>query len=194
MGACKDHEQRLILDVFGELNSEERRNWEAHLQSCPGCFRERERLARILTEIRSAGTPPELTPAESAQMAASVKQRLQGERRAATFKRQGYWTRAIFRPAFAAAGLILVLSGFLGYTMKDRFADLSRWSKVTQESLPENQDREIVENLELLKEMETIQKLVNIVDKAGNGGGSEPRESEFHFQGMRRHDGGSGHA
>jgi hypothetical protein len=87
-----------------------------------------------------------------------------------------------------------VLSGFLGYTMKDRLADLPRWSKVAQESLPENQDREIVENLELLKEMETIQKLVNIVDKAGNGGGSEPRESEFYFQGMRRHDGGSGHA
>ena len=73
MQACRNHNETLMLDVLNELTDPRvRRDWEGHLASCYGCRTERARMLHLLGQVRTSGSPPELSDAAAQRMASAV--------------------------------------------------------------------------------------------------------------------------
>jgi hypothetical protein len=176
--ACRDREEILILDAAGELTAgQAAEEWAAHLLHCEGCRRERAELARLFDGLRRVLPAPELGPARSAAMIAAVRRSIPGARRAPA----ELWRRWV--PAFAAACTVLFVVA-AGVALKDR--GFSPWGggDLLQTQALSDQEREIISNLDLLENLGTIEKLVQVVDDAGGDPPAPAGESET--QGARR--------
>jgi hypothetical protein len=176
--ACRNQNETLMLDVLGELHDPSvRRMWEEHLSACGGCRRERARMLQLLGKVREAGMPPELPAARADSMAAAVGWRLRNERLVRSEK-----TGRRFRlvPALAA-GCALMLMVFVGYRLQDRLLGPEGESDMTAELQP--QDFEVIKLLDLLMDMDTIEKLIHVVDLPANG--QAPEEAAPETQGMQ---------
>lgn len=175
--ACRNQNETLMLDVLGELHdSNERRMWEDHLRVCDGCRRERGRMLQLLGKVREAGMPPELPATRADTMAAAVGWRLRNERLARPEK-TGRRIRLL--PALAAGCALLVVVA-VGYRLQDHFFDPEGAGDLSAEL--QTQDLEIIKHLDLLKDMDTIEKLIHVVDLPDDGQGTDPAAPET--QGM----------
>jgi hypothetical protein len=183
--ACRNQNETLMLDVLGELHdSNVRRLWEDHLRACDGCRRERDRMLQLLGKVREAGMPPELPPARADTMAAAVSWRLRNERLARPEK-AGRRIRLL--PALAAGCALLVVVA-IGYRLQDRFFSSEGGEDISAEL--QAQDLEIIKHLDLLKDMDTIEKLIHIVDLPEDGQGPDsaaPETQGMHKDGARTH-------
>ena len=163
--ACSHYGDTLMLDVLGEpMDPQLRRGWDSHLASCEGCRREREQLALVLGRVRRAGEPPALSARQADAMARHVGWRLRNERltaRAASPRRVTVW-----RSLAAACALLVVVA--LGYQAQEQFSP---------EPVADLQDIEVIKNLDLLREMDTIEKLVEVVDLDLTPAGPEPGQA-----------------
>lgn len=188
MQACRNQNEILMLDVLGELNDPRmRRGWEEHLNACGGCRRERTRMLNLLGQVKHAGMPPEL-PAEQAEaMARTVSWKLRNER-LKPFKEAP--RRFRLRPMLAAACAVLLVV-VAGYYFKERQSESAREMAMSAEVLP-SQDLEVIKNLDLLKDMDTIEKLIHVVDVPENGNGPEQVAPET--QGMHLDENGKRYA
>lgn len=180
MPACRNQNEILMLDALGELNDpRQRRDWEDHLETCGGCRRERARLLTLLGRVKHAGMPPELSVEQADAMAKTVGWRLRNERIAAR-RETGRRFRLRLVPALAAAcALVVVVLG--GYRLQQYLGGGGNETEMTAELMPP-EDLEIIKNLDLLKDMDTIEKLLHVVDVPDNGTGTEPDAPET--QGM----------
>ena len=178
MQACRDQNETLMLDVLGELNDpRQRRDWEGHLEACGGCRRERARLLALLGRVKRAGMAPELSAEQADAMAKTVGWRLRNERIAAR-RENGRRLRLV--PALAAAcAIVVVVLG--GYRLQQHLGGAGSETEMTAELMPP-EDLEIIKNLDLLRDMDTIEKLLHVVDVPDNGTGTEPDAPET--QGM----------
>ncbi len=211
MSGCKEFEETLILDVFGELDPERRSQWAAHAAACPSCRAQRERLARMIHQLKSAAAPAPLSPHEAAQMNARIRWALKNNGRPTQpTPRTPFWKGFGPKPAWAFGILLCLVLAVSGVQWKGPFQKAQESSRPVpvmipaaqeasdraqtepgsastaaapssdeklvavmfeapspEEDLPE-QDREILENLDFLKEMDTIKKLVNAVDQDGS--------------------------
>lgn len=179
MNPCPDRKETLMLDVYGEIPPEAARRWEAHLEVCARCRRERSRLHALIGRIRDAEKPTALTPEESAAMIADLHRRTARDR-------HRFWGRRFFRRALpalaAAAGLILAV-----WIVADRSprppsgpptaSTVDNYRQLSQEDL------EVIRNLDLLKQFQTIEKLNRVVNVSGDG-----RPSDHRNQGASRND------
>ena len=59
MKACPDRKKTLWLDVYGELDPNDRIAWEKHLEGCEGCRLKRQQLLQLLGKVRAAMTMPD---------------------------------------------------------------------------------------------------------------------------------------
>jgi len=185
--ACRNQNETLMLDVLGELNDfRMRRAWEAHLRACDRCRGERARMLQLLGKMREAGAPPELSAAQADAMAGAVGWRLRNERLARLQKgdRRLRWV-----PALAAACALLVVAVF-GYQLKDRWTRPEGGGGISAELHAE--DLDVIKHLDLLKDMDTIEKLVHVVDLPSNG--QKPDQTAPQTQGMQRDDMGKAYA
>ncbi len=206
MKGCKDFEEALILDVFGELDLKRQPHWAAHAASCAACRAERERLARMMHDVKAASSPEPLSPTEAERMNARIRWALSNAGRAAHRERKRpFWKGFGPKPAWAfgiLVCLVLAVSGvhwkgpFKGTPEADRpptvlapqapelsdrakseearssastvsdqkLAAVTPSASEIEADLPE-QDREILENLDFLKQLDTIRKLVHVVDQ-----------------------------
>jgi predicted anti-sigma-YlaC factor YlaD len=189
MQACRNLNETLMLDVMGELTDlRARRDWEKHLDDCDGCRRERAQMIQLLGKLKKAGTPPELPADRAAAMANHVGWRLRNERIGHQSK-----TGRRFRlvPVLAAACALIVI-GLIGYRMQNRFFDAGSGSDLTAGLQLPQQDLEVIKHLDLLKDMDTIEKLVHVVDASGNG--QAPPETNPETQGMQPNETRNVHA
>ena len=165
MKPCKDMEEILWLDVYGELPSGEISVWKNHLESCEGCRLERERMRRLIHRMRETMHPPELSRQEQTTLMNTVKRQLKEDRG------KGHWLAGLMRrpvrliPAMAAACLLIVALGWFGLKeFKTSFQGLDAAGRPSeQQMIAKNID--ILKNLELFEEMDTIQKLVQLGDE-----------------------------
>ena len=161
MQACQDHEHTLWLDVYGELTPQERQVWENHLKICMPCRAERQRMRNLVSELKEAAQPRQMTAAETETLVSRIV-RQQSRRRwwlPRSDRPIGRWV-----PAFAMVGVLLVALGILAH----------RWLLPSTGVLPlaldpaRNpaiaQDLDVIQNLDMLKDMDALQKLVKIVD------------------------------
>jgi hypothetical protein len=189
MQACRNLNETLVLDVLGELNDlRARRDWEEHLDACDGCRRERAQMLQLLGKVKKAGMPPELPADRAAAMANHVGWRLGNER----ISRQNKAGRRLRLVPVLAAACALIVIGLAGYRMQDRFFGSGSDSDLTAGLQLPQQDLEVIKHLDLLKDMDTIEKLVHVVDPSGNG--QTPLETNPETQGMQPNETKSVHA
>ncbi|MFB0505384.1 MAG: anti-sigma factor [Thermodesulfobacteriota bacterium] len=164
MKLCPDHKETLWLDVYGELDPNERPAWEKHLETCEGCRQERTQLFRLLQAVKVNMPSPELSREKTNALARSITRKLRDEREE-TWWRKWLWGRPNrLVPALAAASILIVAFGW--FSMKGFRSSFSirSLSNLKSEEQVLVKDLDIVKNLELLEEMDTLRKLVQVVD------------------------------
>lgn len=152
------------MDIHGELGLDDRRAWEGHLANCDACRKEKILAIRMMGNIKETLKPRPLSPAALNVIVDRIaeKSRKKGGPSPAPESRR-LLPRVVF-PAFAAACLMLVVMGV--FSMKRLVPDSSRTSIPVanlNETLQED-DIEVIKNIELLEEFETIQQLVQLME------------------------------
>ena len=189
MQACRNQNEILMLDALGELNDPRmRREWENHLKICDGCRRERASMLAILGRVKDAGMPPELSDRQADAMAKTIGWKLRNER-IKPFRESP--RRFRFMPVLAAACTVIAV--VLGaYRLQQHLSVPGNEMEMSADlMLPE--DLEVIKNYDLLKDMDTIEKLIHVVDIPDNGHGTEEDAPE-ETQGMRRDENGKNYA
>ena len=179
MPDCTDRKEQVMLDVYGELDAGARSAWEDHLKTCADCRRERENLTAVLGQVRQAMVPPPLSMKDSAAMVRKVQGRLAvfhlpGGRRQRVKEKRALWI-----PALATACVLVLVAIFVGYERSGTIDQPVAQRIDISQKLPENEE-EIVKNLDLLKNFNTLEKLSQVVDDSA---GRNP--SETHNQGTQ---------
>lgn len=165
MKPCPDHNETLWLDVYGELDPNERPAWEKHLETCEGCRQEREQILRLLKAVKVNMPSPALSHEKAGALVRSITRKLREKREEKWWRKQPWGIPNKFIPALAAACILIVVFSWL--SMKGPKSSSSMRSisnlKSEEEILVKNFD--IIQNLELLEEMDTLQKLVQVIDQ-----------------------------
>ena len=163
MKACPDCQETLWLDVYGELDSKNRPAWERHLETCPGCSKERRRLIDLLQLVREEMRPPQVSPEKARALSWSIKRGLRHQRTTTWWERLWDMPNRLI-PTLAAASLLIVALGWLSIS---KFQGPSSFQNLSTPKPEENmivKDLEVINNLDLLEEMDILQKLVQVVD------------------------------
>ena len=164
MKACPDHKETLWLDVYGELGPHERPAWEKHLETCEGCRREREQMALVLQRVKASMPSPALSREEADALASSLARKLKEEREETWWRKRPFGMPHRFIPALAAACALIVALGWFGMKGLRSPFSMRSISHLNSEEQVLARDLDVVKNLELLEEMDTLQKLVQLVD------------------------------
>ncbi len=117
-----------------------------HIKICPVCSREKKVLSSLISKLREHSEPQPLTLSEFTHITSLIKTHPKKSKRSV----QNF---SIFKPILAFAIVILLLLGTLLL--------MNRGPKPSLVNLtPE--DKEVIEKLDLLRELNTLEKLVNI--------------------------------
>jgi hypothetical protein len=185
MASCHNQRENLVFYLYGELDSNSGKEIENHLAKCKFCRHEYEQLSSLLGNIKETVSSPELSPKQVNSLVANIKWKLNDRRK------DNWWRRYLdFRPArmitaIAAACILIIVAGIIGYVKN---TDMNEFQPVAgrqnEGEMLSDTDLEIVKNLELLKEMDAIQKLSQVVDFNGD---KNPRgELDNETRGMRQ--------
>lgn len=164
MKTCPDHKETIWLDVYGELRPHERPAWEKHLETCEGCRREREELALWLQRVKANMPSPALSQEEADALASSIARKLKREQEERWWRKPLLGTPNRLIPALATACVLIVVLGWLGMKGFRNPFSMRSISHLNSEKQVVAGDLDVVKNLELLEEMDTLQKLVQLVD------------------------------
>lgn len=167
MKPCPDHKETLWLDVYGELDPNERPAWEKHLETCEGCRQERAQLFRLLQTMKVNMPSPELPPEKAEALARSITRNLRCAREE-TWWQKWLWGRPNrLIPALTAACILIVALGWFSLQGLRTPSSMRSISNLKSEEQILVKDSDIIKNLELLEEMDTLRKLVQLVDHGG---------------------------
>ena len=165
MQACEHLKDNLTLYVYGELDSVAAGKVADHLKNCEGCRNEHERLSSLLDKIKETSVSPQLSPLQARAMATEISRTLKAG------SRRTWWRECLallptrLAPAVAMAGALVITVVVIGYLSLNRNPGPVTVSQNPNEELMlSDKDLEILDNLELLKEMDAIQKLSRVVN------------------------------
>ena len=164
MKACPNHQETLWLDVHGELDPIKRSVWERHLETCTGCREERQRLLGLLDLVRDEMGLPQLSSKKASALSWSIKRGLREQRETTRWWKAllGMPNRLI--PALAAVSLVIVALGWFAINKVQRPSSFQNLSDLKLEEQMIVKDLEVIDNLDFLEEMDTLRKLVQVVD------------------------------
>jgi len=166
MKACAEYQEIIWMDLYEELKPDLRSRLRRHLAACPACRMERSRMGRVLDAAREGAPGAELAPAAAEAMTRSITDTLRRDRnRGGWRQRFGLGPRMPFS-TLAATGLALLLLVWGGIRYDFGGSPVStgiRLSRTEQTLLQE--DYEVIRHLDFLEEMDTMEKLVQVVDK-----------------------------
>jgi anti-sigma factor RsiW len=186
MQPCRNHSETLMLDVLDELTDPAvRRDWVGHLASCSGCRAEKERMLHLLGQVRASGSPPELSNAEAQHMTGAISRQIRN--RPGRVSTSGWSFRLV--PTLAAA-CVLVITVMAGYWLQVSFFGAGRVAGLASVPQVAPQDLDVVEHLDLLRHMDTIEKLIQIVDIPDNS--QAPGEPNPQTQGTQPNENSHG--
>ena len=187
MNCCPEHKETLLLGIYGELDSESSARWQIHLDACRACREERFRMLGLVGSLREVMSPPPLSWGESEALTRAVRIRL-GRGRANRGHWGWQWLARPWRigPALATACLFAAIVSIWSLGAFDSFLSRERTGAkdVMQEIRPE--DAEIISNLDLLRQLDSVEKLVRTLD--GPDEESPPPEGTTNTQGMTTHE------
>ena len=182
MSACESQKSSIMLDVYGDLSVAERARLKQHLEICEGCRRERQQMLGLIGTIKTAIPSRDLSTTEAKKMTNTIIWKLNRARSLNWWSQILAYSPSRLIPAVAAAGILIVIAGVLGYNIFLADDQLRPTASIQAEQLS-SQDLEIIKNLDLLKDMEAIQKLVQAV---GQSSPKPPEDNSFDdTRGMR---------
>lgn len=197
MNKCHNRRETLWMDLYGELDAQTRSKWERHLENCGSCREERKRITRMMELIKNDAAQPSPHPHDVSRFIQSpaFKKALREGRMPDAYAGQprpwgGFQLPLRFSPSLIALGvcLLLVIAGTIGFY---RFAPFghplySEKSRAMTEAIKE-EEAEVIQHLDLLQEMDAIQKLVQRIDKSD--GKSLPTDSTTNRETTGANDG-----
>jgi anti-sigma factor RsiW len=159
---CADRRETLLLDVHGEFPASEQAAWQRHLDTCPGCRQERQKLVWLLRAAKQAMPSPALSPEHAWALRESVAMGWRATR-------DRVWWRGFFFgmslrpiPALVGAAFLVVVLGWFGLqglrNISNTLGGLEAPKKVMLS------DAEVIENLDLLEHLDDIERIVQVVD------------------------------
>jgi hypothetical protein len=172
MPDCTDRNEQVMLDVYGELDAGARSAWEDHLRTCADCRREKENLTTMLGQVRQAMAPQPLSMQDSAGLVRKVQDRLDLFRLPGGWRQSVKGKRTLWIPALATACVLVLVAIFVGYERSGTIDQPVAQRIDISQKLPENEE-EIVKNLDLLKNFNTLEKLSQVVDDSADRNPSE---------------------
>jgi hypothetical protein len=116
---------------------------------------------------------PTLSHEEAETLASAITRKLRGEREEAWWRKRAWGVPNRLIPALAAVSIVIVVLGWFGMKNLRRPGSPKSISHVKSEGQILVMDLDIIENLELLEEMDTLRKLIHVVD---NGDMASTRE------------------
>ncbi|OPX36764.1 MAG: hypothetical protein B1H12_06440 [Desulfobacteraceae bacterium 4484_190.2] len=164
MKPCPNHQETLWLDVYGELDPIKRSAWERHLKTCTGCREERQRLLGLLDLVRDEMAPPQLSPKKASALSWSIKRGLREQRANARWWKGLLSMPNRFIPALAAVSLLIVALGWFAVSKVQSPSSIQNLADLKSEEQVMVKDLEVIDNLDFLEEMDTLRKLVQVVD------------------------------
>jgi anti-sigma factor RsiW len=170
MKCCPEYEEMVVLDAHGELGSGARAAWETHLRDCTACREERLRLTKMLEEVRETLRHPAVTRRQSETLARSVRAELSGAKKAAGGWREFFFGRPRrLMPAMASLCVVVIAFYMFGLRTVEGPARIQTESDSKPWAELKAEDLEIIKNMDLLREMDWVQKLVQAFDELDDG-------------------------
>jgi hypothetical protein len=170
MKSCPEYEEMIVLDAHGELDSSAHAAYETHLETCGACREERLRLLKMLGGVKETLRHPAIPQAQSESLARSVRESLSREHKGAGGWRESFFGRPLrLMPAMASVCVLVIalyifgLKPVQGPTRIQTEPDSKPWGELKAEDL------EIIKNMDLLKEMDWVQRLVHAIDETDDG-------------------------
>ena len=164
MNGCPDRYENILLDIYGELDSSQRSFLEQHLSGCPGCREERQRVLRLLEQIRGGFRAAVLSQDTARTLSSSIKRKLLEEKAPRPFLK-AFLTPMRFVPALAAACILIVTAGWFSLRMVSHNPPRDRNAKsAVREQRVSPKDMEVISNLDLLENLDDLKILVHVVD------------------------------
>ena len=168
MQACEHLKEKLTLYIYGELDPVSGREVENHLAVCEACRHEHRQLSSLLNTVRQTGVAPELSPQQVRVLATDISRKLKVGPKRARWRQHPIFMPSRLIPAAAMAAALMIAVAVIGYRNLNQRTGMPPVSVTQNEELMlSDKDLEILDNLDLLKEMEAIQKLSRVVDPNG---------------------------
>ncbi|MBW1723458.1 MAG: zf-HC2 domain-containing protein [Deltaproteobacteria bacterium] len=187
MKGCRKGRDMLLKEVHGELDPEARRALDAHLRVCESCRQERISLMKLMDKMKDHMQPPILSEREVDESVRRIRRRL--HKGINEKQEKGLWgLRPVRVLSLAAALCILILVVVLQNGERAGNHGVRQTTLKTRLLVDEGigpEEREIIANLELLREMDALEKLVHVVDRPKKSRPTENRETNIH--GMNRY-------
>jgi hypothetical protein len=168
MTICSEQERSFWMDIHGELGPEDRDVWETHLAVCDACREEKAIAVRMMGQIKAVLIPPPLPHTALTAGVDRIAEKSRKQKAPSPAPKPRWFMPAAVRPAFAAVCLLLVAIGI--FSVKSYVPNAGQPSIPVAnltETLPK-EDLEVIENMELLEEFETIQQLVQVMEDQNN--------------------------
>jgi hypothetical protein len=183
MKPCSDYQEMLLLDVYGELNPAERRVWEDHFNTCEHCRKEKEQLLRLLQTIKTALPDPTLSPDEIAEHVRSIQWKLREEANLPWWRKVRFHLPYRLVPALTTACLLLIIASWFGVKEFKKAGIIFPSLRSFSEEQINRDDLEVVKNLDFLKEMDDLEKLVKVLDKIDSPDVSSQQKNNINYGG-----------
>jgi anti-sigma factor RsiW len=151
------------LDVYGELDAAERSVFHRHLARCKACRDEHERVLRLLQRIREKIPDPILSPEKVGDMSLLVRKALEEKATIPRWKGLFDSPRKLI-PALAAACIVVISVGWFSLRMFQGPPSEQRLINLAPENKLGPTDMEVISNLDLLQDLDVLNKLVQVVD------------------------------
>ncbi len=164
MSTCPRYQKTLWLDVYNELSAEARLKWEVHLEGCEGCRQEKMRMSQLINNMQRHFHPPvtvALSPENLFRGAAPELKALSFTKRWRAYVFGGSLRRI---PAMASVGIMLLMICIFSYRATNTMFENTAGSSSAISEQIVTVDTEMLNHLDLLKDMDTVQKLIQVVD------------------------------
>jgi len=162
MKNCPDFQETLWMDIHGELDPKDRRAWEEHVAGCAACREERERMSRLMELVKEDLSPSRLSREKAGALSSSIKGRLRAEAVGVPWWRRFINAPRRFVPAAAAAMLLAVAVAWFSHKNLSSTTGVNHPDSGNEIAVT---DGEVIRHLELLEEMDTLRKLVQVLDE-----------------------------
>jgi hypothetical protein len=162
MKPCPDRDEMILLAAYGELDPEQRQDWEQHRTACPGCRVEYEALLGLLARIKESMPVPELSEKRASSILWSVKRELRKEGEKPSWWKQWLLQPGRLVPALATVSIVLITFGLFGPNFTEKSSPPQTVPDVENEAVIK--DLDVLTNLDFLEDMDTVQELLNVLD------------------------------
>lgn len=164
MTICREHEMSFWMDIHGELDPENLRVWEKHLSVCEACREEKVFAQQWMGQVKKALTLPALSDTALSAVVDRIAKTSLKQKASRPAPKHRWFVRGIVFPAFVTTCLLLIAIGFFSFNAFIPDAGQPGIPVANLKEELQKDDIEVIENMELLEEFETIQQLVQAME------------------------------